>query len=533
MNEDNVSREILTLAEAAAFIRVSEKTLGEMARTRRIPSQKVGREWRFLRMALVSWLAGDGANGVTDKADRTADELASVPSRVAEAAVQYELLPPAGFRDTAFSENHDRTLHRWVPWIAGFSGSFVAGVLDSVRTRRRRMRVLDPFAGVGTTLIEALKQGDDAVGYEINPYAALACRVKADANRYDVAALETAIAQFEEFGEDESWLHTDPATEPPDGFRSRVPFFSRTVERQVLACLDFIAQRTTGWLRELFRVAFGSVMVGFSNYSYEPSLGTRAGAGKPDVLHADVFGVVRRKLLEMLDDIATFQGWMKAHDPAPQATVHPFSYFDHPPGTDLQSIDALITSPPYLNNYHYVRNTRPHLFWLGMAQESGDLKGIEQGSFGRFWQTVRSGPEIALKPRLDHLTKQLRELRSLHPEKGAYGGAGWANYAAAYFNDCQRFCALTLPRMRPGGAVVVVIGNNILQGIEFKTDRLFAEIAEREGFEVVEMHEVRTKRIGNSIVNSSVRAGTVSHRTRLYETAVELRAPDAARQRSD
>ena len=45
------------------------------------------------------------------------------------------------------------------------------------------MRVLDPFAGVGTTLIEALKHGDDAVGFEINPYAALACRVKAESTR--------------------------------------------------------------------------------------------------------------------------------------------------------------------------------------------------------------------------------------------------------------------------------------------------------------------------------------------------------------
>ena len=73
--------------------------------------------------------------------------------------------------------------------------------------------------------------------------------------------------------------------------------------------------------------------------------------------------------------------------------------------------------------------------------------------------------------------------------------------------------------------MVVVIGNNILQGIEFQTDRLFAEIAEGEGFEIVDLHEVRKKRTGNSIVNSSVRVGVVNQSTRLYETAVELRAP--------
>ena len=441
----------------------------------------------------------------------------------AEPNVPHDLIPP-GFRDTAFTENHEVALHRWVPWIAGFSGSFVAGVLDTVR-QHGKMRVLDPFAGVGTTLIEALRQGDDTIGFEINPYAALACKVKADAGRYDVAVLDGLIARFEASGESASWRHTKPVSARPAGFRSRAPFFSDAVERQVLACLDFIAAETTDWLKDLLRVAFGSVMVSFSNYTYEPSLGTRAGAGKPDIDDADVFGTVRGKLLEMRDDIASFQGRLARHQPVPRATVRPLSYLDHAHLIEPRSIDVLITSPPYLNNYHYIRNTRPHLFWLGLAQAPADLKAIEHQSFGLFWQTVRSGPPVALRPDLPHLAEQIEQLRALHPEKGPYGGSGWANYAAAYFNDCQRFCAVTLSRMRPGGAVVVVIGNNILQGIEFQTDRLFAEIAEREGFRLVALHEVRKRRTGNSIVNSSVRIGSARQRVRLYETAVELRAP--------
>lgn len=72
---------------------------------------------------------------------------------------------------------------------------------------------------------------------------------------------------------------------------------------------------------------------------------------------------------------------------------------------------------------------------------------------------------------------------------------------------------------------MVVIGNNILQGMEFKTEKLFAEIARQEGFEIVELHEVRKKRTGNSIVKSAVRVGTLKQPARLYETAVELRSP--------
>ena len=520
MKEDSERQEILTRAEAAAFIRVSEKTLGEMARTRRIPSQKVGREWRFLRSALEAWLVGEGVREDESRTDRAAQTRPAA----AEATGQYEL-PVSGFRDTAFSENHDRTLHRWVPWIAGFSASFVAGVLDSMKRERPKPRVLDPFAGVGTTLIEALKHGCDAVGFEINPYAALACKAKTQATRYDVETLAATLDRFEEYGEEKLAGKDAAASLPPAGFSSRVPFFSPAVERQVLACQDFIAHETTEWVTDLFQVAFGAVMVSFSNYSYEPSLGTRAGAGKPNVERADVFSIVQRKLREMHTDIVTFQRWMTKRRRTPRVKVHPLSYLDHARRVGAHSIDLLITSPPYLNNYHYVRNTRPHLFWLGMVHTSADLKTIEHQSFGQFWQTVRAGPKIDLRPHLPHLARQLEELGTRNPEKGAYGGRGWANYAAAYFNDCQRFCALTRKRMRPGGKVVVVIGNNILQGMEFQTDKLFAEIAEQEGFETVALHEVRKKRTGNSIVNSSVRIGTVTQRTRLYETAVELRAP--------
>jgi len=79
--------------------------------------------------------------------------------------------------------------------------------------------------------------------------------------------------------------------------------------------------------------------------------------------------------------------------------------------------------------------------------------------------------------------------------------------------------------MKPSGTVVVVIGNNILQGVEIKTDLFFARIAEQHGFRLVDLHRVRKKRTGSSIINSSVRIASTKKRYELYETAVELRAP--------
>jgi len=88
-----------------------------------------------------------------------------------------------GFADSAFADNKLRPIHRWVPWIAGFSSEFVRDAFNRYLPNKRTetTTVLDPFCGVGTTLIEALRCGHNAVGFEINPYAALAARAKCEA----------------------------------------------------------------------------------------------------------------------------------------------------------------------------------------------------------------------------------------------------------------------------------------------------------------------------------------------------------------
>jgi hypothetical protein len=81
-------------------------------------------------------------------------------------------------------------------------------------------------------------------------------------------------------------------------------------------------------------------------------------------------------------------------------------------------------------------------------------------------------------------------------------------------------------QLRPGGHAVIVIGNSIIQGIEFAVDRWLVRMAERHGLKPEETRIVRTKRVGNSIIDSSVRNGDENgHRgkTQLYDAAVVLR----------
>src|SRR2546423_1438910 len=55
-HEQNHVAEVLTLQEAASFLRVPEDGLLRLAEQRDVPAQRIGGEWRFLKRALGHWL---------------------------------------------------------------------------------------------------------------------------------------------------------------------------------------------------------------------------------------------------------------------------------------------------------------------------------------------------------------------------------------------------------------------------------------------------------------------------------------------
>jgi excisionase family DNA binding protein len=48
--------EVLTLAEAAAYLRVTEAEVIELASSQQLPGRKIGQQWRFLLSGRADWL---------------------------------------------------------------------------------------------------------------------------------------------------------------------------------------------------------------------------------------------------------------------------------------------------------------------------------------------------------------------------------------------------------------------------------------------------------------------------------------------
>jgi DNA methylase len=145
-------------------------------------------------------------------------------------------------------------VHRLHPYLGKFIPQLVEALLE--RHLRTARRVLDPFAGSGTTLVQALESGRDAVGVDVAAFNCLLMEVKT--RRYNLFALEhelrDAVRRLERFDGEAAekplayvadWYAPRAAAELLF-FRSLLPEYEHAdVLRIVLARAARSARRTT------------------------------------------------------------------------------------------------------------------------------------------------------------------------------------------------------------------------------------------------------------------------------------------------
>ena len=64
MNTNEVP--VLTVDEAAEYLRIPKSSLYKLAQEGKVPSQKVGKHWRFHREAIDKWLSNSMKDDTTE-----------------------------------------------------------------------------------------------------------------------------------------------------------------------------------------------------------------------------------------------------------------------------------------------------------------------------------------------------------------------------------------------------------------------------------------------------------------------------------
>lgn len=230
--------------------------------------------------------------------------------------------------------------------------------------------VLDPMCGSGTTLVEASVAGLEAIGADLNPIATLVSRAKTSrltaeerlALRGQAGKFQSAAVRVADAGP----ASLDLAPDELPSFHNREKWFADHVTRELGYAKRLIDTTCVGQAHDLACCSFSAVLVGVSNQESE----TRWCA-KPTTLRAgEALARLSMRVSDSLARTAVYEG----HEPS-HVTVHTSDARALP--IHDESVDLIVTSPPYANSHDYYLYNKLRMFWLGY-----DVQSVQRAEIG-------------------------------------------------------------------------------------------------------------------------------------------------------
>jgi DNA modification methylase len=380
-----------------------------------------------------------------------------------------------------FSANHfmEKKIQRWAPYVQGFSADFVDHMLQRYGIEPGH-RVLDPFAGSGTVLVSAKMKGIDAIGVDLAPLMSFMTRVKTN---WD---LDMNRVRSELHGLD--WTQ-EPRLSSPTFLKRWKSHFNEGVLRNLLILKQSISDVTQPKIRDLFRLAFSSILVDSSNLKRSPCLGYDL---TKTVSDDAPFNLFREKVHDMIDDLAYVQN-------QPQGQVEVVTgdsrLIQYEPG----SIDIAITSPPYVNGLDYVINYKIEMAWLDMVDSYEDLSRLKDemvacDNVSRF--IIRGFSERSHVYEDEWVEEIAGRIAYRINSKEGYRRKDMHNVVRKYFDDVYHVFRNVYRGLKKGARFAVVIGDSLIAGVYIPADLILARIGRDIGFEVESVEIARSRRSG-------------------------------------
>ncbi len=268
--------------------------------------------------------------------------------------------------------------------------------------------VLDPFCGSGTVLVEAMLAGRGAIGTDLNPIAVMLARAKTFPRGPErTAALVDAARGVFDFAEKRRKAKAGATKRLP---REDVAIFAPHVLLELDGIRAGIAEAPPETRPELSLV-LSSILVKLSTRrgdTSEAEVEKRIGAGYP----AKLFVKKTEELARRFDELATLLH--RSLDPgagAPRVRVYEDDATVLKKVEDA-SIDAVITSPPYVGTYDYLTHHELRMRWLGL-----DARKLARGEIGARRNYERLSPRDAMLGWEQELGKLLHALaRVMKPD---------------------------------------------------------------------------------------------------------------------
>ena len=169
---------------------------------------------------------------------------------------------------------------------------------------------------------------------------------------------------------------------------------------------------------------------------------------------------------------------------------------------DSETVDLIVTSPPYLNNYDYADRTRLETYFWGIHGSWADITrdvrdhlimaattqvrmSSMNGTIG--CPTIRQLDREIHGELLDIITR-LKHMRSVKS-----GGKTYDYMVAGYFEDMLQVLKGAREVLKPSGHFVLVLGDSAPYGVHVPTEDIVGRLAVATGFSSYEVEQIRTR----------------------------------------
>ncbi len=352
--------------------------------------------------------------------------------------------------------------------IHPFPARMAPGIaLEALGEGKGTLRVLDPMAGSGTVLAVARANGHRAFGVDLDPLAVLLARVwtrTIDAERIRETALEVldrAAKRFAVLPAGQAYpIGSDEET------REFVRYWFDAYARRQLTALSTAIKRVRDQSsRDVLWCAFSRLIIT-----------KQAGASLAmDLSHSRPHRQFRHAPVKPFNRFMSAVETIISNCPQRGSAVGPVAVVKQGDARNLDidsdSIDLVLTSPPYLNAIDYMRCSKFSLVWMGytvskIRQIRGHSVGAEASSEkAQRAEWVRSViKELKLKPALSCRDHSL---------------------LARYVWDMGHALAETSRVLRHGGRAVYVVGDSTSRGTFIRNSMIVSLVAQQHGLLLV------------------------------------------------
>lgn len=385
-----------------------------------------------------------------------------------------------------FADNISLPIHKWYRYTAGFSASWVKQLIRQEKANGRT-KIIDPFAGSGTVLLESEFEGVESFGIEAHPYIYRIAKAKLDWNFDADKFKKEALALLHK-----AKTKTITKTEFSKLITSCYPL-------EVIQKLEALKQT---WLEEkpeekiknfnwfiITSILRTTSPVGTAQWQYIQPNKTKAKV-------IDAFVAFENKVNEMYLDMRRIQNRFKNVIDSKILNEDARNIISIPDGWG----DLVITSPPYANNYDYADATRLEMTFWGDINGWADLqdnvrKHLVRACTQHVSKLANEVESIIENPLLKPIRNELRKVyETLKLERLKHGGK--KNYhfmIAAYFNDLANVFHSLRKVTNENALMCFVIGDSAPYGIYVPVDKWLGELAVSAGFSSYSFEKLRDR----------------------------------------